>query len=187
MELFVLPMSWKHFLGGGGGKTKCWMNTPSSGSPPPCNVFPHWECQWPTPSIFPATVALWILAFQNCLYALLWGLGLTVAVYRSHCLTHKLVLATSVKTGVNIKFITIFSVNNFFPCRTSGGGGGVVILNFLILLRYVIYYITLQIYFGYNLICISASSVPMHYFYLLQLFPPDETSSGGTYDKRVLT
>ena len=27
-----------------------------------------------------------------------------------------------------------------------------------------IYYITLQIYFGYNLICISASSVSMNYF-----------------------
>ena len=35
---------------------------------------------------------------------------------------------------------------------------------------HVIYYITLQIYFGYNLICIFASSVPMNYFYLLQLF-----------------
>ena len=33
-----------------------------------------------------------------------------------------------------------------------------------------IYYITLQIYFGYHLICISASSVPMHYFDLLELF-----------------
>ena len=33
-----------------------------------------------------------------------------------------------------------------------------------------IYYITLQIYFGYHLICISASSVPMNYFYLLELF-----------------
>ena len=33
-----------------------------------------------------------------------------------------------------------------------------------------IYYITLQIYFGYHLICISASSVPMNYFYLLEFF-----------------
>ena len=33
-----------------------------------------------------------------------------------------------------------------------------------------IYYITLQIYFGYHLICISASLVPMNYFYLLELF-----------------
>ena len=33
-----------------------------------------------------------------------------------------------------------------------------------------IYYIALQIYFGYHLICISASSVPMNYFYLQQLF-----------------
>ena len=32
------------------------------------------------------------------------------------------------------------------------------------------YYITLQIYFGYHRICISASSVPMNYFYLQQLF-----------------
>ena len=33
-----------------------------------------------------------------------------------------------------------------------------------------IYYITLQIYIGYHLICISASSVPMNYCYMLQLF-----------------
>ena len=32
------------------------------------------------------------------------------------------------------------------------------------------YYITLQIHFEYHLICIFASSVPMNYFYLLQLF-----------------
>ena len=51
------------------------MNTPSSGSPPPCNVSPHWACQYATPSIFPATVALWTLAFQNCL-CLLMGFGL---------------------------------------------------------------------------------------------------------------
>ena len=36
-----------------------------------------------------------------------------------------------------------------------------------------IYYITLQIYFGYHLICISASSVSMNYFYLLELFLDD--------------
>ena len=35
---------------------------------------------------------------------------------------------------------------------------------------HTIYYITLQIYFGYYLICISATSVPMNYFYQLQLF-----------------
>ena len=39
------------------GQTKCWMNTPSSGSPPPCNVSPHWACQYATPSIFPATAS----------------------------------------------------------------------------------------------------------------------------------
>ena len=33
-----------------------------------------------------------------------------------------------------------------------------------------IYYIAVQIYFGYHLICISASSVPMNYFYLLEFF-----------------
>ena len=33
-----------------------------------------------------------------------------------------------------------------------------------------IHNITLQIYFGYHLICISASSVPINYLYLLQLF-----------------
>ena len=33
-----------------------------------------------------------------------------------------------------------------------------------------IYYITLQIYFRYHIICISASSVRMNYFYLQQLF-----------------
>ena len=33
-----------------------------------------------------------------------------------------------------------------------------------------IHYIALQIYFGYHLICTSASSVPMNYFYLLELF-----------------
>ena len=54
------------------GQTKCWMNTPSSGSPPTCNVSPHWACQYTTPSIFPATVALWTLAFQNCLYLTLY-------------------------------------------------------------------------------------------------------------------
>ena len=77
-------------------QTKCWINTPSSGSPPPCNVSPHWACQYATPSIFPATVALWTLAFQNCL-CLLMGFGWTVAVYRSHYLTHILVLAKYVR------------------------------------------------------------------------------------------
>ena len=33
-----------------------------------------------------------------------------------------------------------------------------------------IYYITLQKKIWYNIICISASSVPMNYFYLLELF-----------------
>ena len=33
-----------------------------------------------------------------------------------------------------------------------------------------IHNITLQIYFGYHLICISASSVPINNLYLLQLF-----------------
>ena len=35
------------------------------------------------------------------------------------------------------------------------------------------YILTHQIYFGYHLICISASSVPMNHFYLLQLFVGD--------------
>ena len=56
------------------GQTKCWMNTPAIGSPPSCNVSPHWACQYATPSNFPATVALWTLAFHNCL-CLLMGFG----------------------------------------------------------------------------------------------------------------
>ena len=57
------------------------MNTPSSVSPPPCNVSPHWACQYATPSIFPATVALWTLAFQNCLCPLM-GFGFTHLLYK---------------------------------------------------------------------------------------------------------
>ena len=97
------------------GSIFCWMNTPSSGSPPPCNVSPHWACQYATPSIFPATVALWTLAFQNCLCVLM-GFGWTVAVYRSHYLTHILVLAKYVKLPL-WKMVLILSV------RHLGGGG----------------------------------------------------------------
>ena len=105
-------------------QTKCWMNTPSSGSPPPCNVSPHWACQYATPSIFPATVALWTLAFQNCL-CLPMGFGWTVAVYRSHYLTHILVLAKYVKLPLWTMVLTLSSLlffQLFFPCKASGGG-----------------------------------------------------------------
>ena len=71
-ELFVLPMSWKHFLG---GKLNVeWIHL---------QVAPHLPAMFsriehandPLPvSFFPATVDLWILAFQNCL-CLLIGFG----------------------------------------------------------------------------------------------------------------
>ena len=102
-------------------QTKCWMNTHSSDSPPPCNVSPHWACQYATPSIFPATVALWTLAFQNCL-CLLMGFGWTVAVYRSHYLTHILVLAKYVKLPLWKMVLYFFSY--VFHVRHRGGGGG---------------------------------------------------------------
>ena len=51
-----------------------WMNTPSSGSLPPCHASHHWICQCLTPNIFFfATVTLWTLAFRNCPYAFIWG------------------------------------------------------------------------------------------------------------------
>ena len=61
-------------------------------------MFPRIEHANMQLSIFPATVALRTLAFQNCL-CLLMGFGWTVAVYRSHYLTHihVVVLAKYVK------------------------------------------------------------------------------------------
>ena len=103
-------------------QTKCWMNTLSSGSPPPCYVFPHWACQYATPSIFPATVALWTLAFQNCL-CLLMGFGWTVAVYRSHYLTHILVLAKYVKLPLWKMVLTLSSLLFVQLCSIKQYGG----------------------------------------------------------------
>ena len=70
------------------GQTKCWMNTPSSGSTPSCNVSPHWAGQYAIPVTFPQQ---WLCEHWHFIIvsAFLWGLVLIVAVYRSHCLTHK--------------------------------------------------------------------------------------------------
>ena len=113
------------------GQTKCWMNTPSIGSPPPCNVSPHWACQYATRSIFPATVALLTLASQNCL-CLLMGYVLDIILYVS--LPHQYPCITFTccnylppppqmkrhlggflwEKGVNIKFIPIFFLLTYF-------------------------------------------------------------------------
>ena len=73
------------------------------------------------------TVALWTLAFQNCL-CLRMGFGWTVAVYRSHYLTHILVLANYVKLPLWKMVLTLSSLLFFqlcFACKASGGGGGI--------------------------------------------------------------
>ena len=94
-------------------------------------VAPHLPAMFPRiehanmqlPVYFPQ-VALWTLAFQNCL-CLLMGFGWTVAVYRSHYLTHILVLAKYVKLPLWKMVLTLSSLLFFsylFHVGHLGGG-----------------------------------------------------------------
>ena len=88
------------------GQTKCWMNIPSSGPHLPA-MFPRIEhATMQLPVSFPQQ---WLCEHGHfrIVSAFLWGLVLTVAVYRSHYMTHTLVLAKYVKLPLWKRVLTL--------------------------------------------------------------------------------